>query len=270
VRFPFGYGLSYSEFNFSDLHSSQKELRHGVSLKLKFRLANSGNFDGKEVVQVYISSPESKLFRPVKELKAFKKVSLEAGESKEVEIELKYEDFAIWNVESHSWEVENGNYEILVGNSSVHLPLKAEVFLHGFEATSTKNLTPQYFNLAQTKNNFNLEEFEKLPGSRSVQVQKPKPGSFDLNASLSDMEPYWIGRQIIKIAKKQAGNMVEDSNDSSGNANRTMEASLMDWPLRSFVMFGVPTGVTLGIVDLLNNRFFKGFWLIFKTTVLKK
>ncbi len=270
VRFPFGYGLSYSEFNFSDLHSSQKELRHGVSLKLKFRLANSGNFDGKEVVQVYISSPESKLFRPVKELKAFKKVSLEAGESKEVEIELKYEDFAIWNVESHSWEVENGNYEILVGNSSVHLPLKAEVFLHGFEATSTKSLTPQYFNLAQTKNNFNLEEFEKLPGSRSVQVQKPKPGSFDLNASLSDMEPYWIGRQIIKIAKKQAGNMVEDSNDSSGNANRTMEASLMDWPLRSFVMFGVPTGVTLGIVDLLNNRFFKGLWLIFKTTVLKK
>ena len=270
VRFPFGYGLSYSEFNFSELRSSQKELRTGESLKLKFKLENSGKLAGKEVVQVYISAPESKLFRPVKELKAFKKINLEAGESKEVEIELKFEDFAVWNVDSHSWEVEHGNYEVLLGNSSLHLPLKTEIYLHGFEATSTKSLNPQYFNLALTKNNFNLEEFEKLPGSRSVQESKPKPGDFNLNSSLLDAQPFWIGRQIIKFANKISSNLVDESTDSDGNTQRLVEASLMEAPLRSFVMGGVPMGVSLGMVDLLNWRIFKGLWKIFKALVLKK
>lgn len=271
VRFPFGYGLSYTEFIFSDLHSSETELQSGESLKLKIKVDNIGKLAGKEVVQVYVSAPESKLFRPVKELKAFKKICLEAGESKEVEFELKFEDFAIWNVDSHSWEVENGNYEILLGNSSVNLPLKAEVYLHGFDAISTKILNPQYFNLALSKNNFNLEEFEKLPGSVSVQERKPKPGNFDLNSSLSDAQPFWIGRQIIKFAKKFGDTMVEGSDDdSSANTKRMVDASLMDSPLRSFVMGGVPMGVSVGIVDLLNLKIIKGLSVIFKTLILKK
>ena len=110
TAFPFGYGLSYTSFAYSDLKADEK----GVTLTV----TNTGSCAGAEVVQLYVAKPDAKVFRPVKELKGFAKVQLEAGESKTVTIPLDDKAFRYWNVATDRWEVEGGSYQLLVGASS--------------------------------------------------------------------------------------------------------------------------------------------------------
>lgn len=118
VLFPFGFGLSYTQFEYSDLKLQKKNYSKGETVKLSFKIKNTGKCAGAEIAQIYVSKPESKIFRAVKELKAFKKIWLEPNEEKTVKIELDERAFSFWNIDSLSWCVENGEYEILVGASS--------------------------------------------------------------------------------------------------------------------------------------------------------
>ncbi|MBR1635037.1 MAG: glycoside hydrolase family 3 C-terminal domain-containing protein [Lachnospiraceae bacterium] len=115
VRYPFGYGLSYTTFAYSGLTVS----KDGVS----FTITNTGKCDGAEVAQMYISLADAAIFRPEKELKGFQKVFLKAGESKKVTILFDEYTFRYWNVKSNAWETEGGTYQIRVGGSSADLPL---------------------------------------------------------------------------------------------------------------------------------------------------
>ena len=119
TAFPFGYGLSYTSFAYSDLKADEK----GVTLTV----TNTGSCAGAEVVQLYVAKPDAKVFRPVKELKGFTKVQLEAGESKTVTIPLDDKAFRYWNVKTDRWEVEGGSYQLLVGASSADIRLTAAV-----------------------------------------------------------------------------------------------------------------------------------------------
>ena len=123
ARFPFGYGLSYTKFEYSDLKVSDK----GVSFKLK----NVGQLAGKEAAQLYIGKKESKVFRPKVELKGFQKVELQPGEEKEVEIPFDDYSFRYWNVKTNKFEVEGGKYQIYVGPNSMEFPLIGEIELEG-------------------------------------------------------------------------------------------------------------------------------------------
>lgn len=123
TAFPFGYGLSYTSFAYSDLNADE----NGVSLTV----TNTGNCAGAEVVQLYVAKPDAKIFRPVKELKGFAKVFLEAGESKTVTIPLDDKAFRYWNVVTDRWEVEGGSYQLLVGASSTDIRLSAAVTVAG-------------------------------------------------------------------------------------------------------------------------------------------
>src|SRR5690606_10745487 len=93
VQFPFGYGLSYTKFALSDLQASRTNLQSGEGVQLKVKVTNAGDRAGKEVVQVYLSAPQGKVFRAMKELKAFTKVELQPGQTQELEIGLSYQDF---------------------------------------------------------------------------------------------------------------------------------------------------------------------------------
>ena len=123
VRYPFGYGLSYTTFAYSDLKVNAD--------KVTFTLANTGSVAGAEIAQLYVAKPDATVFRPAKELKGFAKVFLKAGESKTVSIPLDDKTFRYWNVATDSWEVEGGSYQLLVGANVQDIRLTADITLPG-------------------------------------------------------------------------------------------------------------------------------------------
>jgi len=116
--FPFGFGLSYTDFSFSEAKLSSKEINKDETLRVSVKVSNTGQQVGATVVQLYVSEKKPTDVRPVKELKAFKKVMLEAGESQIVDLFLDKEAFAFWNSETKAWTVNSGEFEILIGQSS--------------------------------------------------------------------------------------------------------------------------------------------------------
>ena len=126
VAFPFGHGLSYTQFAYSDLHADA----HSATLTV----TNTGDRAGAEIVQLYVAKPNAEIFRPAQELKAFAKVQLAAGESKTVTLTLDDKAFRYWNTRTDSWEVESGTYELRVGASSVDIRLTAAVEVIGTDA----------------------------------------------------------------------------------------------------------------------------------------
>ncbi len=123
VAFPFGYGLSYTSFAYSNLQAAS----NGVTLTV----TNTGKRAGAEIVQLYAAKPGAEVFRPAQELKGFAKVQLQPGESKTVTIPLDDKAFRYWNTKTDSWEVEGGSYELRVGASSADIRLTAVVEVAG-------------------------------------------------------------------------------------------------------------------------------------------
>ena len=118
LLFPFGFGLSYTDFCFFDLHLSAAEISDREALTATVKVKNTGSRPGKTVVQLYVGDKESSVFRPVRELKGFEKVELQPGEEKEVSFTLDKRAFAYWNTQLHDWHVETGEFAIEVGYSS--------------------------------------------------------------------------------------------------------------------------------------------------------
>ena len=128
VAFPFGYGLSYTSFAYSNLQAAS----NGVALTV----TNTGKRAGAETVQLYVAKPGAEVFRPAQELKGFAKVQLQPGESKTVTIPLDDKAFRYWNTKTDSWEVEGGSYELRVGASSADIRLTAVVEVAGTGASN--------------------------------------------------------------------------------------------------------------------------------------
>ena len=122
VLYPFGYGLSYSTFRYSDLKVEDK----GDSVEVTFRLKNTGKYDGDEVAQVYTRLPEYEGKAPIKELRGFKRVHLKKGETKTVTIPLRREDLRYWSESQGKFIVPEGLPEVMVGASSADIRLKTE------------------------------------------------------------------------------------------------------------------------------------------------
>ena len=123
VRFPFGYGMSYTTFAYSDLAADEQ----GVSLTV----TNTGSVAGTEIVQLYIAKKNSELFRPAKELKGFARVTLAPSEKQRITITLDDKAFRFWNVKANRWEIEGGEYELLVGASVEDIRLCEKISVHG-------------------------------------------------------------------------------------------------------------------------------------------
>ncbi|CUX21566.1 glycoside hydrolase family 3 N-terminal domain-containing protein [Clostridium sp. C105KSO13] len=179
VLFPFGYGLSYTSFAYSNIKADEEK----VSVTVK----NTGNVDGAEVVQIYISKSDSEIFRPRKELKGFHKVYLKAGESRTVTVLLDDKAFRYYNVKTNGWEVEGGIYQVMAGSNAANILLATEVNIEGTQAELPykKEELPTYYagQAAEVEDG----EFEKLLGRPIPESKWDRSKGLDLNDALCQM-----------------------------------------------------------------------------------
>jgi beta-glucosidase len=125
--FPFGFGLSYTSFDYSSIKIDKEEMDDTETVQISVTVKNTGEVAGKDIVQLYVRDVESSVIRPEKELKGFEKVELQPGEEKEVTFILDKRAFAYYNVDLKDWHVESGVFEIFIGKSSVEMPLKGSI-----------------------------------------------------------------------------------------------------------------------------------------------
>jgi beta-glucosidase len=125
--YPFGHGLSYINFEYKNLKLSNETLSKNGEIKISADINNTGIRAGDEVVQPYVQFPQSKVVRPIKELKGFQRIGLNPGETKAVTYTIRAESLAWWNEKSNSWEVESGPVNIMIGSSSQDIRLQKTI-----------------------------------------------------------------------------------------------------------------------------------------------
>ena len=254
VRYPFGYGLSYTNFEYSDIKLSASAINEGEDLVVSFKIKNVGERDGAEVAQVYVSAPESKIYKAQKELKGFAKVFLKAGEEKEVNITLDSRAYAYYNVNINDWHVESGVYKILVGASSRDIKLESEVNVTGakadVEVPDYSAVAPVYYNLA-TATEVKEEEFQAVYGKELPGNAPFEKGSFTINNTISQLRPSAFGNGMYLLLTN-AAKLV-----AIGAENPEMiTQSVKDLPLRAFSGWtgGIVSPYTVeGILDCCNG-----------------
>lgn len=121
--YPFGFGLSYSQFAFSNLKIDAVKSEDSPGVDVSFDVENTGHREAAELAELYVGDPSAKIERPAEELKAFKKVRLKAGETQHITLQLDRRSFAYWDEKAHNWRVDPGQFTISVGDSSEDLPL---------------------------------------------------------------------------------------------------------------------------------------------------
>lgn len=219
--FPFGHGLSYTTFEYSDIKLSSNAINADDELTVSVKVTNTGKVEGKEVVQLYVTDKESSLIRPVKELKGFEKVSLKPGESKNVMFKLDKRAFAFYSEAAHDWLVEEGDFIISVGSSSRDIRLTDEVFV------SSKDRIPVKYTV-----NSPMGDIAADPNSRKI-----------------------FGNMFEEISK---GMREAQPEDSMGAATELMtNAMVREMPIRAILSFSGEAFLTydeLGkMIDELNR-----------------
>lgn len=258
VRFPFGFGLSYTRFEYSDLRIEKTYVGEGDVINVSCDVRNSGSVDGKEVVQVFVSRKDSMIFRAAQELKGFQKVSLKAGEQKRVVFSIPVHELAFYNTEGSSWQVEDGDYEVRIGSSSRDIRLTGKIQVSSKNThviPDLRQVLPAYFDLSHGLRVTDAE-FETLIGRPLPPRERMKSAPHTINSTFSDIKDKWVGRQILKFVDRQLENMSKDNADLKIMA----EKMLMDSPLRLIATMGgsLTTIQLYGLVDLLNGRMIKG------------
>jgi len=179
VLFPFGYGLSYTTFLYSDMAINGDHI--------SFNITNTGNIPGMEVAQLYIGKADSRIPRPAKELKGFVKVLVQPGQSKQVRISFNEMTFRYFDVIRGSWAIEPGTYQVLIGSSSRDIHLRAETYMQGDTTLSTgtggSDHLPSYF--SGSVQDVQTAEFTRLLGRDIPPVARDRQRPFDYDDTIS-------------------------------------------------------------------------------------
>lgn len=247
VRFPFGYGLSYTTFAYSDIKANEHEVR--------FIIKNTGDRAGAEIAQLYVSLESDTVFRPVRELKGFVRVELEAGEEKEVVIPFDDKTFRFFDTRTNTWEVESGTYRIMIARNANDIELKTDIIIAGTvkEGPYSEASLPSYFagNIAKV----DKEEFQLLYGSEIPD------GSWGGEIGINDAfcQFYYaksgLCRLIYKIMKG-----ILDKAIAKGEPNLDI-LFVYNMPIRAISrMTGgmVNMKMVYGITEIANGHFCKG------------
>ena len=255
VRYPFGHGLSYTQFRYSDLVVENRTVSCSVS--------NVGAVTGCEVVQLYIAPPASGFFRPEKELKGFCKVELRPGETKRVTFKLDDRTFAVWAGE---WAVPAGRCAVLIGASSRDIRLWGELDVDGVNLSAPSwQKGSWYETLSGTPNR---EEWEQLMGYSVPMIPEPVKGQFGMNSTCMEMKDASL---IMKIQYKVTENIVakgfDGKKDLSDPAYRMMLTAATDCPMRSVIISSGGTmsdSLAKGLLHMANGHYIKGLLAMMK------
>ena len=254
VLFPFGYGLSYTQFEYSDLKLSKKKIKDTDTLTVSYKIKNIGIRDGAEISQIYVSDKESTIFRPAKELRGFKKVFLKAGEETTVEIVLSKRAFAFYNAAESIWQVESGDFEIAVGASSRDIRLSADVYVESTDAVPVPDYratAPCYY--GADIQNVPDKEYEAVLGHSIPAREYTAENKLTITSSLSDAADTKWGRRINSMLES-AVDLVIKNDEITGNMIKSM---IVDIPIRNFVTmsFGAFTeDMAEGLLMILNGE----------------
>ena len=257
VAFPFGFGLSYTTFEYSDIKVSADKIKDTDTVTVSFKVKNTGAVDGAEVAQLYVNDVESTIYRPVKELRGFKKVFLKAGEEKEVEITLDKRAFAYYNVNIGDWHVESGDFKILVGASSRDIRLEATVFVESTveaEVPDYKTTAPSYYGADIM--NVPASEFEAVYGKPLPPSQRDKSQPLTILNTLEDAEDGKWGGRLVRLLRKLLGT------ESMAGAI-ALQTPIKNFISMSFSIFS--PAMAEGLLVILNeDKMAKGLGMIFK------
>lgn len=209
VLFTFGYGLSYTNFMYSNLKINQ----NNTDIEVSFKIKNIGNVKGKEIAQVYISKENSNIYRAKKELKGFEKIELESGEEKEIVVHLNKDLFNYYDVKSKKWSIESGKYKILVGKSSKDIVLESEIDIESNDICEINNV-PECYKTGHIEN-VRDEDFEKILGKTIPNKHINISEITDAN-SLEQIRETKIGKYIYEKEMKRANIFFEAQNVDKG------------------------------------------------------
>lgn len=230
VQFPFGYGLSYTTFELSELKMEGDNTNQRVTCKVK----NTGDRTGAEVVQLYVADQMPDIYKAVKELKGFEKVYLEAGEEKEVSFLLEKRSFAHYDVDTRGWEVLTGTYQIKLGTSSDDIRLEQELQIQGTVDSMKDQELPKWYRNPTGKPT--RTDFEKLYGRKIKPFELEKAGEYSLLNTFHDMESNPIVAQIA--AGMKAGMLQQFGGDESNPEYIFTVSIVMNTPLIRLVQQG--------------------------------
>ncbi len=224
VLFPFGHGLSYTTFSYSNLTVEKKRIRESETLRVSVDVTNTGNRFGKEVVQLYVAPKNSTVIRPVRELRAFEKTGIAPGETKTVTFLLDSRAYAYWSTEIHGWHVESGEYEIQIGKNAQDIVLSRTVYVE------SEHTIPKVFTLNST-----LGEILADPKGKAVfeQAMSGMAGSDAQEAEAQALE-----------------------GDGEAISAEMMAAMMEAMPLRQMISFvpGVTKEALTSLVKVLNEN----------------
>ena len=256
VRFPFGFGLSYTKFEYKNLAINEK----GVS----FEITNVGDVKGKEIAQLYVGLGKSEIIRPTKELKGFAKVELEPGQTKKVEISFDDKTFRYFNVKTNKWEIEKGSYSIMIASSSDNIRLEGSINQNGTgaEAPYNKADLPNYAvgNLRHVPD----AEFAALLGrdipDGSLPFYKKNRLVVDYNTTVKELRyaKRWIGRLVGKAIPWFARVLAKIGKKELSN---TLVMGVVHQPMRGWSRFsqgGLRMSQLDGLIMMFNGHFWKG------------
>lgn len=249
VRFPFGYGMSYTEFTYSDLKIQDRSVSATIT--------NTGSVPGAEVVQLYIAPPQEGIHRPIKELKGFIRVELLPGESKQVTFMLDDRSFAVW---AEGWKVPGGKYEVLIAASSQQIRLSGCIEVAG---ESMEALSWQIGSWYETlSGNPSRAEWEKVMGHSVAIVPEAKKGQFTMDNSCLEMKDSSL---IMKIQYKVTERIIAKSfggkKDYSDPAFKMMMVCATDCPLRATIISAggaMSDSLAKGLLEMANGHYIRG------------
>lgn len=240
VRWPFGFGLSYTSFSYSDLKAEGK--------KISVTVTNTGSRYGAEVVQLYVAAPQNGIHRPIRELKEFQKVFLKSGESRAVTFELDDRSFAVWQ---DGWVVPENIYTIRIGSLSEKMEVKGKTI------SAPAWQTGSFYENCKGKPS--RQQWESMLG-RHYEPAVLKKGSFTMDHTIVEMKDYSLVMRIMyKAVEGVVAKGFDGKKDYENPEFRMMMASSAGSPLRSMqISGGMKGGLMQGMLEMANGHFLRG------------
>ena len=244
VRFPFGFGLSYTKFEYSDLQIEGNQVQ--------VKVTNSGTVDGKEVIQLYIEPLLENAYRPKRELKAFQKIALKAGESKKISFTLCQRDFAIWQ---NGWTIPEGRYRICIAKNCEDIVLSETINQNGVEV-NYDGLAKWYMKLSDLPSQ---QDFETLLG-RKIETKSVKKGSYTMQNTVMEMkDDSLVMKLLFSVIETMMAKKFGGKKDYKNTSFKMMVIMAADCSLNGMkINSGMKNYLIEGLLEMTNGHFFKG------------